>query len=261
METLTVKMVQADLVWENTEANLATLEENLEFDDSGKADIIVLPETFNTGFTTNLSLAEMKNGRTFRWMKLMASRHGAAVCGSLLFKEGGKIYNRFLWMNPDGSFLHYDKRHLFSIGGEREGMETGAERLTIEYKGWRIRPLVCYDLRFPVWARNIGEDRRPDYDLMICVASWPASRQEVWDTLLRARAIENQTYVVGVNRSGSDGDLMYPGASITYDFKGKAVSNLGSEDKIENVDLNLGELKTFREKFPVYLDADVFHLA
>jgi omega-amidase len=294
MQDLSVTLIQTDLFWENPTANLANLEEKIA-QIATPTDLIILPEMFNTGFTMNVkSVAEPMNFTTFKWMKQQAKQAQAVVMGSFIVKEGENIYNRLLWMRPDGSYETYDKRHLFRMGGENNHFAGGTERLIVELKGWRICPLICYDLRFPVWSRNVlkeevrqetggkevgrngdgiqeieegnTHDLRPhtsylslDYDLLIYVANWPAVRSQVWDILLQARAIENQSYCIGVNRVGRDGmDLDYSGNSAVIDFKGNQTFYQKDSEIIHNQILSKKELEDFRTKFPAYLDADFF---
>ena len=242
------------MVWEEAPVNKRRLTEKLAGVD---ADLILLPEMFSTGFTPSPSaVAETMNGETVAWMQEMAERTGAALAGSIPVSESGRFYNRMLFVTPTGELRSYDKRHLFRLGGEYDAYTPGDRRVIVEYRGWRIFLSVCYDLRFPVWCRN-----RQDYDLMLCCASWPASRREVWKLLLRARAVENLCYVAGVNRVGSDPFVpCYAGDSAIVDFRGVPVAS-APEEKSECVVtafLDKDALNHFREKFPVYLDADDF---
>ena len=224
----------------------------------GDVDVIILPEMFNTGFSMdNLSLAEPMNLTTFKWMKQMAAQTKALLLGSFMVKEEGKWYNRLVWMQPNGEFSTYDKRHLFRLMNEDDRYEAGQKVLVKNWKGWNICPMICYDLRFPAWSRNINLS----YDLLIYIANWPVPRLNAWDTLLQARAIENLSYCVGVNRIGKDGnDVPFHGHSAAIDFKGNVIAHLGQADKIETVTLEKPPLEAFREKFPVHLDADKFQL-
>ena len=266
MQNLSVTLIQTNLFWENPTANLANLEEKMA-QISLPTDLIILPEMFNTGFTMNVKpVAEPMNFTTFKWMKQQAKRTKAVITGSFIVKEGEQYFNRLIWMRPDGSYESYDKRHLFRMGGEHHSFTGGSERLIVELKGWRICPLICYDLRFPVWSRNIFskiENQKPEkqYDLLIYVANWPAIRSQVWDTLLQARAIENQSFCIGVNRVGSDGmGLNYTGNSAVIDFKGNSVFYQKDSEIIKSQILNKKELDDFRAKFPAYLDADDFEI-
>jgi len=280
MQNLSVTLIQTDLYWENPTANLANLEEKIG-QISPSTDLIVLPEMFTTGFTMNVkSVAEPMNLTTFKWMRQQAKRTNAVIMGSFIVKEGEKFYNRLIWMRPNGTFKTYDKRHLFRMGGEHHNFAGGSTRLIVELKGWRICPLICYDLRFPAWSRNFQEkevgkvhttksnsgnatsdNANLNYDLLIYVANWPAVRSQVWDVLLQARAIENQSYCVGVNRVGTDGmGLDYSGNSAVIDFKGKQLFHQKISEVIFSQVLDKKELEDFRTKFPAYLDADDFEI-
>ncbi len=252
---LNVSLVQPDLEWERTEENFARLEKLIQAIKT-PTDLIVLPELFSTGFSMNTSsLAENMAGPSMRWMKKMASSLSSCITGSLIIKEKGNHFNRLVFMYPSGEFKIYDKRHLFRMGKENEYYKPGAQRLIVELNGWQIRPLICYDLRFPVWSRN-----RMDYDILIYVASWPESRKEVWETLLKARAIENQSYVIGVSRIGIDGNnINHTGESMVFDYKGNQLLKLPANiETVGSVTLNKENLTRFRSTFPVYLDADKF---
>jgi len=256
-EILKIAVFQIHLEWENIQANLEKVDRLLE-DLPADVDVVFLPEMFSTGFTMNASkVAEPMDGETMKWLKQRSVEHNAAICASMVIQENGIFFNRLVFVEPSGEVLHYDKRHLFTMGGENEAYTPGENRLIVEYKGWRICPLVCYDLRFPVWSRN-----RNEYDLLVYSANWPEQRSLVWNTLLRARAIENQSYVVGVNRIGSDGNqIYYSGQSQVIDAKGK-IKGL-AKDNIEEIilaELSLPDLEKFRIKFPVLNDADQFSL-
>ena len=221
-----------------------------------KTDLIILPEMFTTGFSMQPEkLAEDMNGTTIRWMSLKSQEWNCIITGSLIIKEKGKYLNRLIWMAPDGNFQYYDKRHLFRMGEEHDHYTAGDIKLITKFRGWGFRPLICYDLRFPVWSRN-----RSDYNVLIYIANWPESRREVWKSLLVARALENQAYVIGVNRIGSDGrNISYSGDSMLVDSRGQIISETEPyEESAETVRISLDELMEFREKFPVYLDADEF---
>jgi len=226
----------------------------------GRADLVVLPEMFTTGFSMQPEgLAEDMNGRAVAAMKEWSRRTGANIAGSIIIGEGGNFYNRLVWACPDGSVLTYNKNHLFRMGGEHEVYTHGKTAITVELKGWRIRPCICYDLRFPVWARNTG----PGYDLFVCCANWPGARQSHWDILLRARAIENQCYVIGVNRTGTDGKgIVYTGGSAVVDFGGNIITGAGaSETAVINSILDMEALTRYRQSFPAWMDADKFALS
>jgi omega-amidase len=230
-------------------------------------DLIVLPEMFSTGFTMRPEqVAENLEGDTLAWMREEARQKACVITGSVVLKEGAQYVNRLIWMCPDGTFQWYDKRHLFRYGNEQEHYQAGTEKLLVELKGWRVCPLICYDLRFPVWSRNRWKQQdnksQAEYDLLIYVANWPERRSHPWKTLLMARAIENQAYVMGVNRIGNDGNGIYhAGDSAILDFKGELLSkpNTGLEC-IETAVLSANQLTEFRNSFPAGMDADAFQL-
>ncbi len=257
MANLRVSLVQTDLVWENPTANCAQLEEKLA-SLAGKTDVIVLPEMFATGFSMTESGAEIGRGPALQWMQLQANRLGTLVVGSLKVKQGTSFYNRLYAVEPSGSYTTYDKRHLFRMGGEHKFYQAGDQQVIVSYKGWKLALFICYDLRFPVWSRNVDMA----YDAAIYVANWPAPRANAWRTLLQARAIENLAYVIGVNRVGADAnDLAYAGDSLLVDFKGGLALDLKAEDQILTAELSASELADFRAKFPAHLDADSFSLS
>jgi len=249
---LNVTLVQPDLVWENKEANLEKIDGMLE--NVGQTDLIVLPEMFTTGFSMKVKeLAESMEGPTIAWIKEKACGWQAVVAGSLIIQENGCYFNRLVWAQPDGRLQWYDKRHLFSMGEEHLHFTPGNQRITVEWKGWKIRLLICYDLRFPVWSRN-----HDDYDLLVYTANWPSARHHVWKNLLTARALENQSYCIGVNRVGKDGmGLEYLGDSGCIDARGEAVW-LGDIETTRTFTLSLSTLHAFREKFPILKDRDKF---
>lgn len=251
---LTISLIQVDLLWEDPQSNRDKFESIIK--KLPPTDLVVLPELFTTGFTMNVTENyEALNGHSVSWMSEVAAKYNAALCGSLIIKDGEGYFNRLLFVAPDGLIGQYDKRHLFRMGDEHKNYTTGKERVVVEYKGWRILPQICYDLRFPVWSRNRG-----DYDLMINVANWPASRQHVWTTLLAARAIENQCFVAGLNRVGVDGTgLDHCGNTMLVDYKGRIIKSIGYGEAghfTETIDLK--EQNDFKERFPAYLDADGF---
>jgi predicted amidohydrolase len=255
---LKVSLVQPDLVWEKTEENLARLEIMIRKIKT-PTDLIILPEMFPTGFSMNTaSLAEEMNGPSMKWMKNMAASLSACLTGSIMIKEGPNWFNRLVFMHPSGKFSVYDKRHLFRMGKENEYYKPGEQNVILELNGWKIKPLICYDLRFPVWSRN-----RMDYDMLIYVASWPESRIEVWEALLKARAIENHSYVIGVSRVGKDGNNSnHTGESMVYDFRGRQILKLPANiETTGTVSLNKEALTKFRSAFPVWKDADEFTLS
>ena len=255
MKDLSVTVVQSDLHWQNVDANLIAFEEKIKQIEVA-TDLIILPQMFNTGFTMDASShAEPMNGRTMNWMAYMADYSEAAICGSLIIEEDKKYYNRFVWMHPGGMYETYDKRHLFAMSGEHEHYTAGEERLKIKYKGWRICPMICYDLRFPVWSRNNGF-----YDLLIYVANWPDKRAYDWRTLLSARAIENQAYVIGVNRVGDDANgHHYSGFSSVIDPGwNRIIWESEEKEAVTTVSLSFEHLLRVREKLPFLVDKDDF---
>jgi predicted amidohydrolase len=263
MNDLRVTLIQTALHWESPEANLAMLEEKLWLIGE-PTDVIVLPEMFTTGFTMNApALAEPMNLTTFKWLKGQAARTGAVVTGSYIVKENGRYFNRLVWMQPDGRYHVYDKRHLFRMAHEHDTYAAGTKRLVVEWKGWRICPMVCYDLRFPVWSRN-GPREDGDglhYDVLLYVANWPQARRHAWSTLLKARAIENLSYAVGVNRVGPDGKgHAYSGDSAVINFKGEALFEEAEKEVIHTQVLSYDQLAQFRAAFPAFMDGDAFEL-
>lgn len=256
-------LIQPKLYWHDPVANRAMLEERI-FTLSEPTDLIVLPEMFTTGFTMDASaVAEPMNLTTFRWLKQMAAQTKAVVTGSYVVREGTAFYNRLIWMQPDGEYDVYDKRHLFRMAGEDAVYTGGTNRIIKEWKGWRICPLVCYDLRFPVWSRNVQTDSSAfNYDLLLYVANWPAPRRNAWNVLLQARAVENLSYVIGVNRVGEDGNQnTYAGDSAVIDFKGDVLFRQADTEIVHQHTVSLDDLRAFRERFPANLDADGFTLS
>lgn len=249
--TLRIALCQCGIEWEQPARNLARLEPLVA---AAEADVVVLPEMFATGFTLDpRGVAEGPGGSVVEAMRRWAAQYGKAVAGSVAVAEDGRFYNRMYFMKPSGECMRYDKRHLFAPGGEARNYTPGDCRTVVEYRGFRFLLLVCYDLRFPVWSRCRG-----DYDAILCGASWPESRQEVWRTLLRARAIENQCYAAGVNRVGDDPSAHYAGDSALIDFKGRTLAEAGDEEQILMGVFDAGALEAFREKFPAWRDADDF---
>ena len=246
-----VAIVQRDIAWRDVESNLAQLEAMLQ---GVEADVVVLSEMFQTGFVTDPE-GVSDEGATLSWMQRIAQRMDAAIVGSVSVKEGDCYYNRMYFVKPDGGVEWYDKHHLFSVGGEHKHYTAGSERKVVEWRGVRYLLEVCYDLRFPVWSRCRG-----DYDAILYVALWPKPRREVWRTLLRARAIENQAYVAGVNRIGEEPGLEYVGDSAVIDFYGREVIDMSSREGVEVVELDMEALQRFREKFNVAADADDFDI-
>ena len=258
MSTLHVSLVQQALAWQDPGANRAHFA-GLIRPLAGQTDLVVLPETFTTGFSMEVErLSEPAGGDTVRWLQQQAALLDAAITGSVITEEGGRYYNRLLWVSPDQQVRHYDKRHLFRMGGEHEHFTPGRQAWSVLWRGLRVCPLVCYDLRFPVFSR-----RRPDleYDLLVYVANWPAPRADAWRALLPARAIENQSYVVAVNRVGTDGlNASYAGDSMALDFRGRSLAQAGDLAEVTTVELASEPLEAFRAKFPAHLDADRFSL-
>jgi predicted amidohydrolase len=263
MDDLRVTLVQGDTRWHDPAGN-RDYYAGLIAPIAGQTDLVVLPETFTSGFSNEaVDSAEHMDGPAITWLAAQARGLDAVVTGSVVIREQGKVFNRLVWMRPDGRFDIYDKRHLFRMANEHERYAGGDRRLLVELKGWRVFPQVCYDLRFPVWLRNrYDEDRqRFDYDLMLFVANWPSPRRGPWRTLLRARAIENLAYCVGVNRVGCDGNgLGYGGDSAAIDMVGEPLIELGAQAQIATVVLDAGKLAAHRERFPAWRDADDFQL-
>ncbi|MDR2009558.1 MAG: amidohydrolase [Bacteroidales bacterium] len=254
MNKLKISLVQSDLYWENIDSNLNKFES--EILKAENANIFVLPEMFNTGFTNNVTnCSDTIDGKTVTWMKNISSVKNAVICGTIIIEDGGKFYNRFVFAFPNGKVLFYDKKHLFGMGGEGDIFSSGNNRIIIEIGAFKILPLICYDLRFPVWSRNFD-----DYDAIIYTSSWPASRRNNWDVLLQARAVENQCYVVGVNRVGIDGNnINYDGGSCIIDPAGNKIlaANNDKEEIVSGI-IDKAELDSFRKKFPFLKDRDDF---
>jgi len=260
-----ISIVQSALSWENPAANRAMFSEKIA-GLRGKTDLVVLPEMFTTGFSMNTALlAEPMDGPTMLWLQNEASVLGAAIVGSFICADGGKYHNRLVFMRPDGRFEVYDKKHLFSLAGEQEHFAPGKKRVTVEWMGWRICPLICYDLRFPAWSRNspgsFVSGLEPLYDLLIYVANWPSRRAHHWRSLLTARAIENQAFVAGANIVGTDGTgLEYEGDSAVIDFGGAPYFQISGREDVLTTELSLDNLQQYRRQLPFLQDADVFQL-
>ncbi|GAA4333596.1 nitrilase family protein [Mucilaginibacter gynuensis] len=257
MDNLKITVFQGYLFWENIDKNL----QNITLRLSGireKTDLIILPEMFNTGFTMNAAtLAEPMGGKTIEWMHTTAKKFDCVITGSLIIVENGKCYNRLIWMRPDGSYEHYDKRHLFALGKEHETYTAGVKKLIVELNGWKICPVICYDLRFPVWLRNVDAE----YDLLLIVANWPERRALHWRTLIPARAVENQSYVIGVNRVGHDGNEVYhSGDSTCIDPNGNVVYYKRDEEDVYTFTIIAYELEKARRTLPFLKDADKFEI-
>ena len=273
-QSLIITGVQTQLHWENKQANLNMLEQKI-FSIKEKTEIVILPEMFSTGFSMEPEkLAETMEGETVQWMKGIAAGKKIILTGSVIIEEKGHYYNRLIWMLPNGGCGYYDKRHRFAFAGEDKKFTAGTKRLIASVKGWKINLLVCYDLRFPVWARQTshsipvaigtpskeeGELAAPEYDVLIYVANWPEKRIHAWKTLLKARAIENQCYVIGVNRVGNDGNnIHYSGESMIIDPSGEVLYTKKEEEDIFTTSLDKTHLNSIREKFPFWKDADAF---
>ncbi|MGZ8523274.1 MAG: amidohydrolase [Chitinophagaceae bacterium] len=258
-QELIITIIQTNLKWEDKQANLHMLEQKI-LSIKEKTEIVVLPEMFSTGFSLRPEqLAETMEGETLQWMKRIASASKIILTGSLIIKEKEKFFNRLIWMLPNGHYGIYDKRHRFAFAGEDQYYTAGDKRLIASVKGWKINLQICYDLRFPVWSRQQAQSGEPEYDLLIYVANWPEKRITAWKTLVQARAIENQSYVVGVNRTGTDGnDINYSGDSMIVDPLGEILFHKKNEEDIFTIILTKDHLQTVREKFPFWKDADHF---
>lgn len=254
MQNLRITTVQSELSWENIGANLLRFETELA-PLAGKTDLIILPEMFTTGFSMQpQKSAETMTGQTMNWLSKQAEQLNAVITGSIIIEENGQYYNRLIWMRPDGTFSKYDKRHLFTLAKEHTQYAHGNTHLIVELKGWKICPLICYDLRFPVWSRNTT-----GYDLLIYVANWPITRSLHWKTLLAARAIENQSYTIGVNRVGKDAnDYVYSGDSSIIDYSGNVLHQVANREDAFTMTLSLDEQKAFRARLNFLPDGDRF---
>jgi omega-amidase len=279
MSTLIITTIQSNLIWEDKAANLRMLEQKIVAIEE-KTEIVVLPEMFNTGFSMRPEvLAETMEGETIEWMKRVSRENGIVLTGSIMIEDAGNYYNRLIWMLPNGQYGHYDKRHLFAFGEEDKHYSPGNKRLIASVKGWKINLQICYDLRFPVWARNRVLDSAqtgdphtsnshnstplitPEYDVLIYVANWPERRSHAWKTLLCARAIENQCFVIGVNRVGNDGKNVYhSGNSLVIDPLGQVLYHMADEEDVNTITLQKEMLEDVRSKFPFWKDADDFNI-
>ena len=246
-----ITILQRNIEWANPAVNVSRADEAI--DRNPGADIYVLPEMFSTGFCTNPEgIAENDNSETLQWMKRKAAAIDAAIAGSVAICKDGKYFNRFYFVKPNGEVTHYDKKHLFTYGGEHKRFTAGDKRVVVEFRGVRILLEICYDLRFPIWSRNHG-----DYDMILYVASWPTPRVAAWSALLVARAIENQCYVAGVNRVGTDPACQYCGGSVVIDPYGKTIASCADNQECEaSAEIDIETLEAFRQKFPVLNDAD-----
>ena len=253
-DTLTISLVQYAPRWEDVRFNLSRLDRMIQ-PLTGKTNLVILPEMFSTGFSMNTSQICSHSDKVLQWMQKQARSTGAMIAGSMAVQKNTGCYNRFYWVNPCGNIGFYNKRHLFTMSDEPQHFTAGTEQKQFEWNGWKIKPVVCYDLRFPAWCRN---NRTEPYDLLVCPASWPSVRSDVWRTLLKARALENQCYVAGVNRIGTDGNgLQHQGDSVLYGAKGEVIGKLPeNEETVATFDLSLSALHDFRKKFPVLDDMD-----
>jgi len=266
MTNLKISIVQTTLHWENVDANLKHFGDKINF-ITEQTDVIVLPEMFTTGFAVDrTNLAEEHGGKSLQWMIAKSKEKNAVITGSIAVNDDGKLVNRLYWVEPSGKVLHYDKRHLFRMAGENKHFTAGGKKIIIDYKGWKICPLVCYDLRFPIWSRNKWKltdgEVKAEYDVLLYVANWPEVRSYPWKQLLIARAIENQSYVIAVNRIGNDGnDFPHSGDSAVINPRGEVLTTLKAhQDAIETIEISTDYLKEFRKVFPVGLDTDDFEL-
>jgi predicted amidohydrolase len=261
MSSLCVSLIQSSLFWEDKKRNLAMLEEKI-MSISEKTNLVILPEMFSTGFSMKpLDLAETMDGETIGWMKRIASTKKIILTGSLIIKDNGHYFNRLIWMLPNGTLGFYDKRHLFAYAGEDQHYTAGAKRLITSVNGWKINLQICYDLRFPVWARQQSNHNSPEFDLLIYVANWPEKRSHAWKTLLTARAIENQSYVIGVNRVGKDGNqIHHSGDSMVIDPLGNILFTKSQEEIVHSFELLKDTLNETRNQFPFWKDADQFNI-
>ncbi len=277
MPSLTVTLIQSNLHWEDKEANLKMFEEKINAIKE-KTEMVILPEMFSTGFSMNPKLlAEKMEGATMQWMMRIAREHRIILTGSLIIEEDGYYYNRLIWMLPVGQYGHYDKRHLFGYAGEQEHYSPGNKRLIASVNGFKLNMQICYDLRFPVWASQqsfvpplLGKKRvsnfdafkepeHPEYDILVYVANWPEKRNHAWKTLLQARAIENQCYVIGLNRVGNDGnDIYYSGDSMVVDPLGKTAYEKSHDEDIFTITINKENVDDIRKQFPFWKDAEHF---
>lgn len=262
MQNLKIAIIQSNLVWESPDANLSRFDKWLA-QINNSVDLIVLPEMFNTAFSMNPSVcSEKPDGKTMTWLRKKAAEKNCVITASLLTEENGKYFNRMVWVSPDGKNQHYDKKHLFRFAGEHEVFSSGKRKITSEINGWKFLPLVCYDLRFPVWSMNSYVNKKFEYDCLVYIANWPEKRRDAWMSLLMARAIENQAYVIGVNRVGVDGkENNYSGDSMIIDPKGNIIVRIPAhKEAIETAILSYSKMQTYREHFLVAPDWDKFKI-
>lgn len=263
MSSLTITTIQTDLVWQDKAANLQRLQQKI-YAIEERTELVILPEMFSTGFTMQPRLfAETMNGETIEWMKRIAADRRIILTGSIIAAEEERFYNRLIWMLPNGEYGYYNKRHLFAFAGEDQHYTAGNKRLIASVKGWKINLQVCYDLRFPVWARqSASPEQTPEYDILVYVANWPERRSHAWKTLLCARAIENQCYVVGVNRVGKDGNGIYhSGNSLVIDPLGEVLYHQADAEDVFTIALEKEKLEEVRNKFPFWKDRDQFMIS
>ncbi|MBS1760294.1 MAG: amidohydrolase [Bacteroidetes bacterium] len=262
MSSITFTLIQTNLHWEDKAANLKMLEQKI-FSIKEKTEVVILPEMFSTGFSMKpKDMAESMNGETVVWMKKIAAEKKIILTGSIIIKEGEQFFNRLIWMLPNGQYGIYDKRHRFAFAGEDKEYAAGNKRLIASVKGWKINLQICYDLRFPVWARQQQTNKEPEFDVLIYVANWPERRNHAWKTLLQARAIENQCYVIGVNRVGDDGNKIYhSGDSMVIDPLGNSLYHKKDDEDVFTITLEKDMLQSIREKFPFLKDADEFQIS
>jgi omega-amidase len=252
MQDLKVTVVQTELIWEDCDRNIARFDEII--DRIEETHLVILPEMFTTGFSMEAQqLAQTMNGSSVQWLREKSRKREIDITGSIIIEERGKYYNRLIWAKPDGGIFTYDKKHLFRISGEEKVYSAGASKVTVEINGWKLRPFICYDLRFPLWTRNLGNE----YDVAIFIANWPEKRSAHWKVLLQARAVENQSYVVGVNRVGTDGKGFYhSGDSSIIDPRGEILFRKSHEECIHTEELSAAQLEEYRASFPFWMDAD-----
>lgn len=263
MEDIKITILQTSLVWEDVDENLNSFDKKLSIIND-KPDLIVLPEEFNTAFSVKPEkYYEKLDGKTINWMARKASSMNCVIAGSLIIKNNNKYFNTLIWMKPDGNFDTYNKRHLFRMGKEHLKFSGGKKRLIVDLKGWKICPLICYDLRFPVWAKNVFKNENYEYDVLIYIANWPEIRNQAWKTLLLARAIENQAFVIGVNRIGKDGNnISYSGDSAVIDPQGKIISSIKpNQNTFQTINLSYSTLRNIRDKFNAGFDWDNFEIS
>lgn len=259
MQPLTITIIQTNLFWEDKAANLKMLQQKIE-GIKEKTEVVILPEMFSTGFSMKPEgLAETMDGNTIQWMKDVSAKNKIILTGSIIIEEDGNYYNRLIWMLPNGQYGKYDKRHLFAFAGEHEHYSAGNKRLIASVKGWKINLQICYDLRFPVWARQSPAQHELQYDVLINVANWPQKRSIAWKTLLQARAIENQCFVIGVNRVGEDGNQnIYQGDSLLIDPLGEILFHQSMDECVSTFTLSKETITEIRGRFPFLNDADSF---